>query len=51
MRVVVILVICVGLLWMADIFLFKGHYSSQLWRDLQYEAQKIEGDVRRWTRF
>jgi hypothetical protein len=50
MRAVVGLVICFALLWMADMFLFKGHYSSQLWRDLQHEAHKIDGDVRRWTR-
>jgi hypothetical protein len=47
MRLLIALVICFALLWVADIFLFKSRYSSQLWRDVQYQAQKINGDVRR----
>jgi hypothetical protein len=51
MRLLIALVICFALLWVADIFLFKSRYGSQLWRDVQYQAQKINGDVRRWIRF
>jgi len=51
MRPVIASVICIALLWVTDIFLFKSKYSNDLWRDVQYEAQKISDDIRRSVKF
>jgi hypothetical protein len=51
MRFLIALVICLALLWVTDLFFFKGQYSNRLWLDTQYELQKINGDIRRFVRF
>jgi sensor domain CHASE-containing protein len=51
MRLILILVLLLGALWVADKFLYHGHYSQEVWQDVKQESQKIESDIRRWTKF
>lgn len=51
MRLITGIVICLALMWMADVFFFKGQCTNQLWGDAQYQAQKLNYEVRRLIKF
>jgi hypothetical protein len=47
MRFLLYLIVCAVALWLGDMFFYHGRYRNELWRDVQYQARKIEYDVRR----
>jgi lysylphosphatidylglycerol synthetase-like protein (DUF2156 family) len=51
MRTLLFIVFCAAALWLVDMFFYKSRYSNQIWFETKYEAEKIGGQVRRWTRF
>ena len=47
MRFLLSLIVCAVILWIGDMYFYHGKYRNELWRDMQYQVQKIEYDVRR----
>jgi hypothetical protein len=47
MRFLVFLIVGAAVLWLGDMYFYHGKYRNELGRDMQYQAQKIEYDVRR----
>jgi hypothetical protein len=47
MRFLLYLIVCAVALWLGDMYFYHGRYRNELWRDMQYQARKIEYDVRR----
>jgi hypothetical protein len=50
-RAITALVICLALLWLADVVFFKSHYSNRLWAEAQYQGHKLNYEVQRLIRF
>jgi hypothetical protein len=51
MRLLLFLLFLLGGLWVADRMFYNSHYSHEVWQDMKQESQKIESDIRRWTKF
>jgi hypothetical protein len=51
MRFLLFLIACAAALWIGDVLFFKGRYRTEIWRDMETEAQKINYEVRRAVRF
>jgi hypothetical protein len=51
MRIIGFLLFCAAALWVADVMFYKGHYSNQVWLELNQQAQKANYEIRRWVRF
>jgi purine-cytosine permease-like protein len=51
MRFLIYIIVCVAVVWIADMFFFKSRYRNEIWRDMEIEAQKINYEVRRAVRF
>jgi sensor domain CHASE-containing protein len=51
MRLLLFFLFLLGGLWVADRMFYKSRYSREVWQDMKQESQKIESDIRRWTKF
>jgi lysylphosphatidylglycerol synthetase-like protein (DUF2156 family) len=51
MRILGFLAFCAAALWLADAMFYNGHYSNQIWLELNQQAQSANYEVRRWVRF
>jgi hypothetical protein len=47
MRFLLYLIVCAVILWLGDTYFYHGKYRNELWRDMQYQVQKIQYDARR----
>jgi len=51
MRILSFLFLCAVVLFLIDMFFYKGRYRNEMWRDMQYEGQKINYEMRRWIKY
>jgi hypothetical protein len=51
MRFLLFVIVCAIVLGITDTFFFKSRYRSEIWRDVEIEAAKINYEVRRAVRF
>jgi hypothetical protein len=51
MRLIIIAALVLGAFWVADRTFYKSRYSNEIWHNIKQESQKIESDIRRWTKF
>ena len=41
MRILQLFFLCAAVLFLVDMFYYKGRYRNEMWRDMQYEGQKF----------
>jgi hypothetical protein len=51
MRILLFLLVCAAALFLGDMFFYKSRYRNEIWRDMQYEGQKINYEIRRWIKY
>ena len=51
MRILQFLSLCAVVLFLVDMFFYKGRYRNEMWRDMQYEGQKLNYEIRRLIKF
>jgi hypothetical protein len=51
MRILLYLAFAIAALWLGDMMFNHSRYSNQIWFGLNQEAQKLNYEVRRWTKF
>ena len=47
-RGLLILTVLIGAIWAIDAFAFDGRYRQAAWREANYQAQKLDHEVRYW---
>jgi hypothetical protein len=50
MRILQFLFLCAVVLFLVDIFFYRGRYRNEMWRDMQYEGKKFNYEIRRWIK-